>query len=67
LSRGPGKIQNYLMDLLLDYSPSPMTFAEIMTIAYPEGSFESGKSPRRLEDRSGSFSAPGAETPLRYR
>ncbi len=40
MSRGPGKIQNYLMDLL-SVSPDPMTFAEIMTIAYPEGSFES--------------------------
>jgi hypothetical protein len=41
MSRGPGKIQNYLTGLLLNYSPDPMTFAEIMAIAYPEGSFES--------------------------
>ncbi len=41
MSRGPGKIQNYLTDLLLGHSPDAMTFAEIMAIAFPEGSFES--------------------------
>ena len=41
MSRGTGEIQNYLLDLLVEYAPAPMTFAEIMAIAYPEGSFES--------------------------
>ncbi len=40
MSRGPGKIQDYLINLLA-HSPDPMTFAQIMAIAYPEGSFES--------------------------
>jgi hypothetical protein len=40
MSRGAGRIQNYLLDLLLE-ARDPMTFAEIMAIAYPEGSFES--------------------------
>ena len=41
MSHGPGRIQNYLMDLLLAHSPDPMTFAEILAIACPPGSFAS--------------------------
>jgi hypothetical protein len=40
MSRGHGVVQDYLMKLILQ-SPDPMTFAQIMTIAFPDGSFES--------------------------
>jgi len=39
MSRGHGCIQDYLMKMILR-SPNPLTFAEIMAIAYPEGGFE---------------------------
>jgi hypothetical protein len=39
MSRGHGVIQRYLMDLILQ-SPDPMTFAQIMAIAFPAGSYE---------------------------
>jgi hypothetical protein len=40
MSRGHGYIQDYLMKIIL-HSPDPLTFAEIMAIAFPEGSYES--------------------------
>src|SRR5262245_30563645 len=40
MSRGHGALQNYLMEMIL-HSPDPMTFAQIMAIAFPAGSFES--------------------------
>jgi hypothetical protein len=40
MSRGHGALQDYLMKMIL-HSPDPMTFAEIMAIAFPEGSYES--------------------------
>src|SRR5262245_48385227 len=40
MSRGYGNIQDYLMNMM-DGAPDPLTFAEIVAIAYPEGSFES--------------------------
>jgi hypothetical protein len=39
VSRGRGRIQSYLADLILA-APEPMTFAEILAVAYPEGSHE---------------------------
>jgi hypothetical protein len=39
VSRGHGAIQQYL-DRLLMAAPKPLTFAEIVAIAYPEGGFE---------------------------
>ena len=40
MSRGHGCIQDYLMKMILR-SPDPLTFAQIMAIAFPEGSYES--------------------------
>ena len=39
MSRGLGSIQRYLMKLIWS-SPDPMTFVEIMAVAFPEGSYE---------------------------
>jgi hypothetical protein len=39
MSRGPGYIQRNIFELLVR-TKKPMTFAEIMTCAYPPGSFE---------------------------
>jgi hypothetical protein len=39
MSRGHGCIQDYLMKMIL-HSSNPLTFAEIMAIAFPEGSYE---------------------------
>ena len=39
MSRGPGYVQRYLTDLVLG-SDKPMTFAEILAVAFPEGSYE---------------------------
>ena len=40
MSTGHGVAQRYLMKMIVR-SSDPMTFAQIMAIAYPEGSFES--------------------------
>lgn len=39
MSRGPGYVQRYLTDLVLG-SDKPMTFADILARAFPEGSYE---------------------------
>jgi hypothetical protein len=39
MSRGPGKLQRYLTDLVMG-SDKPMTFADIQAIAFPKGSYE---------------------------
>ena len=40
MSRGHGALQDYLMKMIL-HSPDPLTFAQIMAIAFPEGTYES--------------------------
>ena len=40
MSRGHGRIQDYLTNLI-DISPAPLTFNQILAIAYPPGSYES--------------------------
>jgi hypothetical protein len=39
MSRGPGTVQRYLAELICG-SDKPMTFADILACAYPEGSYE---------------------------
>jgi hypothetical protein len=39
MSRGHGATQRYLMELICA-SPDPLTFAQIMAIAFPAGSYE---------------------------
>jgi len=65
MSRGHGCIQDYLMKMIL-HSPNPLTFAEIMAIAYPEGGFEGDMAKVLGNSNVGgrSFVAPRLKTAL---